>query len=250
MKLRIDDFRLRIVQIVILLLIHNPQSAIAQVDPSGQWRTLHTQHFRVHFRPTLRARAFVAANEAERAYALLSTELHPPRGIIDLTLSDDWDTPNGFSSVPPSNQITILLVPPVTDPALQTYDSWERLVIVHELTHVFHLDRARGFWKTLQSVFGRAPGLFPNQYQPSWVTEGLATYYETRFTAGGRAEGSFHPEAGGGGAGVGPSRPPGGAVLFTPLAGGLPPHADGRRLLGLLSTKHRDPGAPAFLEPT
>jgi len=49
---------------------------------------------------------------------------------------------------------------------LQTFDSWERLVIVHELTHVFHLDRSRGLWKTLQTLFGRVPGLFPNEYQP------------------------------------------------------------------------------------
>src|SRR5438045_8455260 len=34
-----------------------------------------------------------------------------------------------------------------SDPALQTYDSWQRLVIVHELTHVFHLDRSRGIWR-------------------------------------------------------------------------------------------------------
>src|SRR6266436_2207306 len=191
-RLRISHFPFRI-WLLTLLLLTSP--AVAQVDPSGSWRTLHTEHFRIHFRPALRARAVVAAAEAERAYALLSTELHPPRGVIDLTLSDDVDTPNGFTSIFPSNRFTILLVPPVTDPALQTYDSWERLVIVHELTHVFHLDRSRGVWKTLQAVFGRAPGLFPNQYQPSWVIEGLATYYESRFTAGGRAEGSYHREA-------------------------------------------------------
>ena len=162
--------------------------AASQANPAGPWRTLHTEHFRVHFRPSYRDVAVEAAAEAERAFRLLSTELHPPRGVIDLTLSDDIDTPNGFTTTYPSNRFTILLTPPVTDPALQTYDSWQRLVIVHELTHVFHLDRSRGIWRTLQSVFGRAPGLFPNQYQPSWVIEGLATYYESRFTAGGRAE--------------------------------------------------------------
>src|SRR5262245_47885910 len=108
--------------------------ATAQVDPSGTWRTLHTEHFRVHFRPAYRARAVVAANEAERAYKLLASELRPPRGIIDLTVSDDVDTANGFTTVFPSNRFTILLTPPVTDPGLQNYDSWERLVIVHELT--------------------------------------------------------------------------------------------------------------------
>src|SRR2546422_9277038 len=74
------------------------------------------------------------------------------------------------------------------------YDSWLRLVTTHELTHVFHLDRVRGLWSGLQKVFGRAPGLFPNTYQPSWVTEGLATYYESRFTNGGRGTGARHTQ--------------------------------------------------------
>src|SRR5689334_23995571 len=143
--------------VILLLLLFLPCIASAQVNPTGTWRTLHTKHFRIHFRPSFRARATLAAAEAERAYTLLASELHPPRGIVDITLSDDIDTPNGFTTTFPSNRFTILLVPPVTDPALQTYDSWERLVIVHELTHVFHLDRARGLWNVLQDVFGRAP---------------------------------------------------------------------------------------------
>ena len=250
MKLRIADFGLRIAHIVVLLLIRNPQSAIAQVDPSGSWRTLHTQHFRIHFRPALRARAIASANEAERAYGLLSSELHPPRGIIDLTLSDDVDASNGFTTVYPSNRFTILLVPPVTDPALQTYDSWERLVIVHELTHVFHLDRSRGLWKTLQSVFGRAPGLFPNQYQPSWVTEGLATYYESRFTAGGRAQGSYHREAVAADAAYGRARSPWDALLFTRWPDGLAPYAYGSRFWEHLSARAGDSVIPQFVEKT
>src|SRR6266487_1039656 len=187
-QFRIPHFAFRI---LFALVLSTPAAA---QDPSGHWPTLHTQHFRVHFRPDYRARAVEAAREAERAYRLLSSELHVPRGIIDLTLSDDVDAANGFTTVFPSNRFTIFLTPPVTDPGLQNYDSWERLVIVHELTHVFHLDRSRGLWGTLQSIFGRLPGFFPNQYQPSWVIEGLATYYESRFTTGGRADGTFHRE--------------------------------------------------------
>ena len=232
------------------LLLALVRPAAAQVDPSGTWRTLHTQHFRIHFRPSYRARATLAAAEAERAYALLSSELHPPRGIIDVTLSDDVDTPNGFTTVFPSSRFTILLVPPVTDPALQTYDSWERLVIVHELTHVFHLDRSRGMWKTLQSVFGRAPGLFPNQYQPSWVTEGLATYYESRFTTGGRAEGSFHHEVVAADAAFGHARSPWDALLFTRWPDGLAPYAYGSRFWEFLSRNGNDSIVPRFVEKT
>ncbi len=246
-RFRISHFPFRIWLLALLLL---PSTASSQVDPSGSWRTLHTQHFRLHFRPSYRARAVLAAAEAERAYALLSSELHPPRGIVDLTLSDDVDTPNGFTTTFPSNRFTILLVPPVTDPALQTYDSWERLVIVHELTHVFHLDRSRGLWKGLQSVFGRVPGLFPNQYQPTWVTEGLATYYESRFTAGGRAEGSFHREVVAADALSGHARSPWDALLFTRWPDGLAPYAYGSRFWEFLSRNGNDSIVPRFIEKT
>lgn len=233
---------------VLLLALARP--ATAQVDPSGRWRTLHTQHFRIHFRPDYRTQAREAAAEAERAYGLLSHELHAPRGIIDLTVSDDADTPNGFATTYPSNRLTILLVPPVSDPGLQNYDSWQRLVIVHELTHVFHLDRSRGLWGALQSVFGRAPGLFPNAYQPSWVIEGIATYYETRFTGGGRAEGSFHRQVVSADAGAGQARSPWDALFFTRWPNGLAPYAYGSRFWEYVSETAGDSIVSRFAEAT
>ena len=66
--------------------------AVAQ-DPSGQWRTLHSPHFRVHFRPSDRLVAQRAAREAERAWSLLATELVAPHGTVDLTLADNFDIP-------------------------------------------------------------------------------------------------------------------------------------------------------------
>jgi hypothetical protein len=231
---------------VVLLLLARP--AAAQVDPSGSWRTLHTQHFRIHFRPSYRARALLAANEAERAYRLLSTELHSPRGIVDLTISDDADYANGVTTTYPSNRFTIFLTPPVTDPGLQNYDSWERLVIVHELTHVFHLDRSRGLWKALQAIFGRAPGLFPNQYQPSWVIEGLATYYESRFTSGGRADGTFHRELVAADAAYDRARSPWNALYFSRWPDGLAPYAYGSRFWEYVSRTAGDSVIPHFIE--
>jgi hypothetical protein len=232
-----------------LLLLCAARGA-AQVAPSGPWRTLHSQHFRIHFRPAYRAVAVDAAREAERAYALLAAELHPPRGAIDLTLADDSDVPNGFASTSPSNRITVLLPPPVADPGLQDYDAWLRLVIVHELTHVFHLDRALGLWRGLQSVFGRAPGLFPNEYQPSWVVEGLATYYESRFTAAGRADGTFHRELVAADAAAGRARSPWDALYFTRWPGGLAPYAYGSRFFDHVARTAGDSVVPRFMERT
>jgi hypothetical protein len=168
------------------------KSTSAQIDPSGDWRTWHSEHFRIHTVRGYDDLALAAAREAERAYLLLSTELRPPRGTIDLVVSDNVDFSNAFASVLPSNRMGVYVTPPSSSISTGNYDDWLRLVLTHELTHIFHLDRADGLWKVLQTVFGRAPGLFPNTYQPQWVTEGLATYYESRFTSAGRVRGGFH----------------------------------------------------------
>lgn len=224
--------------------------AAAQVDPSGSWRTLHTPHFRIHFRPSYRDAAQVEAQEAERAWRVLASELHPPRGVVDITLGDDVDGSNGFTSVVPSSRITIYAPPPAGDHGLLLYDSWLRLVTTHELTHVFHLDRAKGLWGGLQRVFGRVPGLFPNEYQPSWVTEGLATYYESKFTNGGRVRGSFHTQLLAADHAAGASRSPWDALLFTRWADGLVPYAYGSRFFRSLADAAGDSAVPRFVEAT
>jgi len=267
--LRIADFGLRIGTaepsrpIDVPLRFRNPQSAIrillllllatrasAQVDPSGPWRTLHTAHFRIHFRPAYRDVALLEAREAERSYALLAGELHPPRGVVDLTLGDDVDASNGFTTVFPTSRITIFATPPAGDHGLLFYDSWLRLVTTHELTHVFHLDRTKGIWSALQQVFGRAPGLFPNEYQPSWAIEGLATYYESRFTNGGRVRSSFHTQVLAADRAAGASRSPWDALLFTRWADGLVPYAYGSRFLQSLAGVAGDSVVPRFVEAT
>jgi len=230
-----------------LLVLAGAGVCAAQVDPSGAWRTLHTPHFRVHFRPAHRAVAARAAAEAERAWTLLATELAPPRGVVDVTLADDVDTPNGYASVFPSNRVTVFLASPATDVALQSYDDWLRLVLVHELTHLFQLDRSRGVWRVLQGAFGRAPGLFPNAYQPSWVTEGIAVYYESRFTGAGRAQSSFHTQLIGATAERG-GRSPWDAVGFARWPAGVTPYAWGGRFFSRAAGAGRDTLVPRFVE--
>src|SRR5690349_1518252 len=234
----------------ILFLLVLAARAAAQADPSGSWRTLHTPHFRIHFRPTYREIALLEAREAERSYGLLVTELHPPRGVVDLTLADDIDAANGFTTVFPTPRITINAAPPSGDHGLLLFDDWLRLVTTHELTHVFHLDRVKGLWGVAQHVLGRAPGLFPNEYQPSWVIEGLATYYESRFTNGGRVRGSFHTQLLAADRVGGLSRSPWNATLFTRWADGLVPYAYGSRFFHYLASVAGDSVVPRFVEAT
>lgn len=164
----------------------------AQVAPYHRWLTLETPHFHVHVARGLEREGRVAGAAAEHAYAQLARELTPPRGTIDLVISDDADYSNGYATPLPNNRIVIFATPPVTSPSLRFVDDWLATVITHELTHIFQLDRARGVWGVGQRVFGRAPALFPNLYAPSWLTEGLAVYYESRLTQGGRLKSSEH----------------------------------------------------------
>ncbi len=185
---------LRAASVVGLCLIWTAaaKSLAAQTDPSGDWKTWHTRHFRIHAKLEDSSLALEAALEAERAYAMLARELAEPRGKIDLVLANNLDLSNAFTSFFPSNRITLYLTPPAGNPVLGNYDNWLRVVLVHELTHVFHLDRSLGVWRLPQYVFGRFPAFFPNAYRPSWVSEGLATYYESRHTEGGRLRGGLH----------------------------------------------------------
>ena len=164
----------------------------AQVAPDLDWRTLKTRHFYVHFTPPVEGLARRIAADAERAYTELSRELHPPRGPIDIVVSDDVDQSNGSATPTPTNRIVVYANPPVSESALRYTNDWARLVVTHELTHIFHLDRARGLWALGPRILGRAPLLFPNSYAPSWLTEGLAVYEESKLAGAGRIQGSEH----------------------------------------------------------
>lgn len=174
------------------LVICAARAATAQLPPNENWHTLETRHFRIHFTPALEQEARRAAVNAERAYAALSTELVPPRGTIDLVVSDNVDYVNGYATPFPSNRIVLYAHPPADASGLRSYYDWNALVVTHELTHIFHLDRSRGIWRVGQAIFGRNPLLFPNLYEPRWVLEGLAVYYESRLTGYGRLESSEH----------------------------------------------------------
>ena len=82
---------------------------------------------------------------------------------------------------------------PVEGDVFYTDDPIE-LLVTHELAHVFHLDEARGGWRVLRGVFGRGEFTFPHVFDGSYLIEGLATFYESRLTDGGRVRGTRFSE--------------------------------------------------------
>ncbi|MHB8838631.1 MAG: hypothetical protein ACYC7F_06720 [Gemmatimonadaceae bacterium] len=163
-------------------------SASAQA-PNERWRTIRTPHFDVHFPAALEPVARRGAGSAERAYGKLAALLTPPRGRIELVVTDHSDFSNGYAWVSPTPRVVVYARPPVDERSLRFRDDWLDLVVQHELVHIFHLDRTRGWWRAAQWVFGRQPMLFPNAWAPSWMLEGLAVHYESLLGDGGRIEG-------------------------------------------------------------
>ena len=171
---------------LVVVLGHARVSRAQGVDPRGGVRTLPTTHFRVHFRTAHESQARQLATYAEQAWTALSRELVTPAFPIDLLLADNVDDSNGYAQVFPSNRIVVYAVPPIGIPELRFHDDWLRLVVTHELAHIFHLDRAAGYWRVGRWIFGRNALLFPNALLPSWVKEGLAVHYESQVTGSGR----------------------------------------------------------------
>ena len=172
--------------------------ATAQVPPDEAWRTLETEHFRITFPEhlgTLAARTGVVAEQAHEA--LTSGFRAGPGGTIDIVLTDHVDVSNGYARVSPSNRIVLYARPPPDHLALGYFDDWLEQLVVHELAHVFHLDYTGWFGRFFRTLFGRLPWpgsvfAFPGTNVPGWVIEGLATWYESALTRGGRVHGTYH----------------------------------------------------------
>ena len=170
-----------------------------RIAPDESWRTLDTEHFRVTFPAHLEDMGRRAAERAEWAHAQLSKQfIDAPRGIIDLVITDHIDTSNGYASVRPSNRITIYARPPIDSFGRAYYNDRLENVIVHELTHIFHIDRP-GRYSLLHKPFGRislrlpfTAFTIPARATPRWVREGIAVWYESALTGTGRALGTFH----------------------------------------------------------
>ena len=165
-----------------------------RVPPDESWRTFDTEHFRVTFSGHLEDLARRLARQAEWAHARLSERFIPgPRGPIDLVVTDHTDVSNGYATPLPSNRIVLFARPPVDLIALAYFDDWLQLLIVHELTHIFHLDRQGRY--SVRGLFGRIPFPvlgFPAATMPRWVIEGIATWYESALTGKGRVLGTYH----------------------------------------------------------
>jgi hypothetical protein len=170
---------LRILLALIALTFLSPAQAVLGPDPGRDWHSADSTHFRINYAIPQRAQAERIADIAERVYSRLSKELQwEPSGRIEIVVVDEFDIANGSSTPLPFNESAIFLTPP-NDGELLDNSIWLELLLTHELTHTFHLDKVRGAPGVIRHIFGRNPLLFPNLWEPTWAIEGIATYNES-----------------------------------------------------------------------
>ncbi|MCP4375729.1 MAG: hypothetical protein GY794_06080, partial [bacterium] len=186
-----NNWARHILLIIFCTVLFGARPALADSD----WLTLETSHFLIHYQAPAESLAKRTANIAEQVHDTVTQKLAwVPREKTHVVLSDSSDVANGFVLPFPYNRSVLFLSPPISEPAsslLDYGDSWT-VLIMHEYTHVVHLDKGRGFVAGLRNVFGRLPLLFPNALNTPWVLEGLGTHYETDDEAGtGRGQSSY-----------------------------------------------------------
>ncbi len=164
------------------------------VDPDLSWKTIENKNLYVHYAQSNKALATRVLVIVEAAHQRLTKELNwIPKDKTHLVLSDETDQPNGFASPLFFNHSVIFLAPPSSVNTLEDFDDWLTTLIIHEYTHIIHLDKSAGAPEYLRNIFGRFFFLFPNLFQPSWIMEGLAIHKETDMQRGiGRGQSAMY----------------------------------------------------------
>ncbi|MCU0618953.1 MAG: hypothetical protein MUF40_03480, partial [Gemmatimonadaceae bacterium] len=169
-----------------------PLAAQELVPPTGDWRTLETRWFAVHYPADAEAwtRDLATRLDAIRDSVAVRVGWAPTRRVT-IVVTDPENLPNG-SAWPAARQPAILLYPTAPRPVDQigNHRGWGDKLAAHEFAHIAHLTRParrRQWWWALAPD---QPGPIVVG-TPRWAIEGYATHIEGRITGSGRPFGAW-----------------------------------------------------------
>ena len=162
--------------------------------PELSWKTIETEHFRIHFYDNTEQSAMLGATIAEIIYEPI-TELYnyEPFDKTDIVFTDVDDISNGAAYFY-DNKIIIWTSP--LDFELRGSHRWLQNVITHEFTHIVSIQKAQKFGKSIPGGYiqwidyekEKRPDVlygYPNKLVsypipgtsvPPWLAEGIAQF--------------------------------------------------------------------------
>ncbi|MDD5306174.1 MAG: BamA/TamA family outer membrane protein, partial [Deltaproteobacteria bacterium] len=144
-----------------------------------------TEHFNIHYTEGLEVMAREAAAIFEQVHDDLAIRLGwEVDGPTEVIITDSTDSANGSAMAAVRPTVRLYATSPSLDSSLSNHDQWLRTLIVHEYTHIVHLQIHDGLSRFIDAIFGDV--YLPNQVQPRWFVEGLAVLDETHETTAGR----------------------------------------------------------------
>lgn len=177
-----------LIALVLALSLATPASAAN--DPSLDWWTLETAHFRIHYEKNLEPVAERLARVSEDIHKRITGPMgHDPAARTEVLITDVTDGSNGSATSTPQNIIRLFVTSPGDLSSLGDYDDWQVGLQTHEYTHILHTDNISGVPSIINAVLGKT--LVPNQLQPRWILEGLAVVFESAYSSAGRIRSSL-----------------------------------------------------------
>jgi len=179
--------RTLLASILICLLVANSLFAIDGTSSSyaGRVKT-STERFEIIYEPQDEWAARELVQFADEVYDELSGLLdHAPKRKIPVILTSRPADANGFfSPFPP--KVTMHITSPANRFLGSRTAGWMRSLFTHELTHYIHLTSPVGPAKFLTPIFGPDVPAMNTLLMPGWWVEGITTYTESTYSAGGR----------------------------------------------------------------
>ncbi|KZZ40571.1 hypothetical protein A3758_07510 [Oleiphilus sp. HI0118] len=163
-----------------LSLFWSAAHAIEHFDAFEDWHTKKSEYASVTYPEGYEVLANRSLEIVDAVIPQLSQFLDwKPESTVQIVLSNETDRANGYATPAPYNRSVLYATLPSGVSELQDYGEWFDFLILHEMTHIVHLDKARDWSYAPRYVFGRNLFTFSNLFQPNFFKEGLATYVET-----------------------------------------------------------------------